>query len=36
VVNIIILNIQALTEDKIDVVKGSFYEEIEGVFDKFP
>jgi hypothetical protein len=31
-----ILNVHAPTEDKIDDVKDSFYEEIECVFDKFP
>jgi hypothetical protein len=30
------LNIHAATEDKIDDVKGSFYEELERVFNKFP
>jgi endonuclease/exonuclease/phosphatase family metal-dependent hydrolase len=34
-VSYLVLNIHALTEDKIDV-KGSFYEELEYVFDKFP
>jgi hypothetical protein len=34
--HIIILNVNALTEDKIDDVKDSFYEELERVFDKFP
>jgi hypothetical protein len=34
--NIIILNIHAPTEDNIDDVKDSFYEELERVFDKFP
>jgi hypothetical protein len=33
--HIIVLNIQSPTEDRIDDVKGSFYEEIEHVFDKF-
>jgi hypothetical protein len=32
----IVLNIHALTEDKTDNVKDSFYEELERVFDKFP
>jgi hypothetical protein len=32
----IVLNIQAPKEDKIDYVKGSFYEEMQRVFDKFP
>jgi hypothetical protein len=32
---IIVLNVHAPTEDKIDDVKGSFYEELERVFDKF-
>jgi hypothetical protein len=30
------LNVHASTEDKIDAVKDSSYEEIERVFDKFP
>jgi hypothetical protein len=34
--HIIVLNIHAPTEDKIDDVKASFYEELECVFDKFP
>jgi exonuclease III len=34
--DIIILNVHAPTEDKIDNVKHSFYEELECVFDKFP
>jgi hypothetical protein len=34
--HIIVLNVHAPTEDKTDVVKGSFYEEWECVFDKFP
>jgi hypothetical protein len=34
--HITILNIHALTEDKIDDVKGSFYEELKVVFDNFP
>jgi hypothetical protein len=33
--HIIVLNIHAPTEDKTDDVKGSFYEELECVFDKF-
>jgi hypothetical protein len=33
---IIVLNVHALTEDKIGDVKDSFYEELERVFDKFP
>jgi hypothetical protein len=32
---IIVLNVQASTEDKIDDVKGSFYKKLESVFDKF-
>jgi hypothetical protein len=32
----IVLNVHAPTEDKTDDVKGSFYEELERVFDKFP
>jgi hypothetical protein len=34
--DIIVLNVHAPTEDKIDDVKDTFYEEIERVFDKFP
>jgi exonuclease III len=34
--HIIVLNIHAPTEDKIDDVKDSFYEELEHVFNKFP
>jgi hypothetical protein len=34
--NIIVLNIHAPAEDKIDDVKDRFYEELEQVFDKFP
>jgi hypothetical protein len=30
------MNVQAPTEDKTDGVKGSFCEEFELVFDKFP
>jgi hypothetical protein len=33
--DIIILNVHAPTEDKIDDIKGRFYEELEHVFDKF-
>jgi hypothetical protein len=32
---IIVLNVHAHTEDKIDDVKDSFYEELERIFDKF-
>jgi hypothetical protein len=32
----IVLNIHAPTEDKDDVIKDSFYEELEQVFDQFP
>jgi hypothetical protein len=32
----IILNVHAPTEDKIDDMKDSFYDELERVFDKFP
>jgi exonuclease III len=32
---VIVLNVHAPTEDKTDDVKGSFYEELERVFDKF-
>jgi hypothetical protein len=31
----IVLNVNAPTEDKIDDVKDSFYDELERVFDKF-
>jgi endonuclease/exonuclease/phosphatase family metal-dependent hydrolase len=34
--HIIVLNVQAPTEDKTDDVKDSFYEELERVVDKFP
>jgi exonuclease III len=34
--HIIVLNVHAPTEDKTDDEKGSFYEELERVFDKFP
>jgi hypothetical protein len=34
--HIIVLNVHAPTEDKIDDVKDSFYEELECIFDKFP
>jgi hypothetical protein len=34
--HIIVLNVHAPTEDKTDDVKGSFYEELERAFDKFP
>jgi hypothetical protein len=34
--HIIVLNVYAPTEGKIDDVKDSFYEELERVFDKFP
>jgi hypothetical protein len=34
--HIIVLKINAPTEDKTDDVKDSFYEEMERVFDKFP
>jgi hypothetical protein len=33
--HVIVLNVHAPTEDKTDDVKGSFYEELERVFDKF-
>jgi hypothetical protein len=35
-VYIIVLNVHAPTEDKIDDIKDRFYEELEQVFDKFP
>jgi hypothetical protein len=34
--NIIVLNVHAPTEDRIDDIKDRFYEELEKVFDKFP
>ncbi|PNF19373.1 hypothetical protein B7P43_G06348, partial [Cryptotermes secundus] len=34
--DIIVMNVHAPTEDKIDDIKGRFYEELEHVFDKFP
>jgi hypothetical protein len=34
--NSIVLNLHAPTEDKIDDIKDSFYEERENVFDKIP
>jgi hypothetical protein len=34
--DIIVLNVHALTEDKVDDVNDRFYEELEDVFDKFP
>jgi hypothetical protein len=34
--HIIVLNVHALTEDKTDYVKDSFYEELEHEFDKLP
>jgi hypothetical protein len=34
--DIIVLNIHAPTEDKIDDMKDSFYGELERVFNKFP
>jgi exonuclease III len=34
--HIIVLNVHAPTEDKIDDVKDSFYEELEHIFDKLP
>jgi hypothetical protein len=34
--DIIVLNVQAQTEDKIDDMKISFYEVLECVFHKFP
>jgi hypothetical protein len=33
--NIIVLNVHDPTEDKINVIKDRFYEELEQVFDKF-
>jgi hypothetical protein len=34
--DIVVLNVHAPTEDKDDVIKDSFYEELEVVFDQFP
>jgi hypothetical protein len=34
--DIIVLNVHAPTEDKIDDIKDRFYEELEQVFDNFP
>jgi hypothetical protein len=34
--DIIVLNVHAPTEDKIDDVKDGFHEELEHVFNKFP
>jgi hypothetical protein len=34
--DVIVLNVHAQTEDKIDDMKDSLYEELERVFDKFP
>jgi hypothetical protein len=34
--DIIVLNVHAPTEDKDDVIKNSFYEELEQVFCQFP
>jgi hypothetical protein len=34
--DIIVLNVHAPTEDKIDDIKDRFYEELEHVFDKYP
>jgi exonuclease III len=34
--NIIVLNVHAPTEDKIDDIKDRFYEELEQVFDEYP
>jgi hypothetical protein len=34
--DIIVLNVPAPTEDNDDVIKDSFYEELEQVFDQFP
>jgi hypothetical protein len=33
--DIIVLNVHSPTEDKVDVIKDSFYEELEEVFDQF-
>jgi hypothetical protein len=34
--HIIVLNVHAPTEDKIDDLKDNFYQELERIFDKFP
>jgi hypothetical protein len=34
--HVIVLNVYAPTEDKIDDIRKRFYEELEQVFDKFP
>jgi hypothetical protein len=34
--HVIVLNVHAPTDNKIDDVKDSFYEELERVFHKFP
>jgi hypothetical protein len=34
--DVIVLNVHASTEDKDDVIKDSFYEELEQVFGQFP
>ena len=34
--NIIVLNMHAPSEEKSDILKDSFYEELEQVFDHFP
>jgi hypothetical protein len=34
--HIVVLNVHDPTEDKTDHAKESFYEELEGIFDKFP
>jgi hypothetical protein len=33
---IIVLHVHAPTEDKCDLTKERFFEELEGVFDQFP
>jgi hypothetical protein len=33
---IVVLNVHGPTEDKTDYMNGSFYYELEHVFDKFP
>ncbi|PNF24087.1 hypothetical protein B7P43_G04300, partial [Cryptotermes secundus] len=34
--DIVVLNVHAPTEDKVDDIKDRFYEELERIFDKFP
>jgi hypothetical protein len=36
IIHIIVLNVNAPTDDKTDNAKDSFYEELESIFDIFP